>query len=74
MPAQILTNAEFIQPYLSDESKITGQAESISFPESEAEILDILRTVHAAGKTLTVQGARTGITGGAVPSAGSSST
>lgn len=70
MPAQISTNPEIIQPYLSDESKVSGQAESISFPESEADIREVLQKVVQAGQALTVQGARTGITGGAVPTGG----
>jgi len=70
MPGQILSDPQIIQPYLSDESKVTGQAQSISFPESEAEIREILLAIQQAHQTLTVQGARTGITGGAVPTGG----
>ncbi len=70
MPVQILSDPQIIQPYLSDESKVTGQAESISFPECEAEIREVLFAVRQAYQTLTVQGARTGITGGAVPTGG----
>ncbi len=56
--------------YLSDESRLVGSAESISFPENEADILAVLAEVRARGATLTVQGARTGITAGAVPHGG----
>ncbi|HOC23221.1 MAG TPA: FAD-binding oxidoreductase [Anaerolineaceae bacterium] len=70
MPVQILSDPQIIQPYLSDESKVTGQAQSISFPECEAEIREVLLAVRQAHQTLTVQGARTGITGGAVPTGG----
>lgn len=56
---------------LHDESQLTGQAESVCFPRDTAEVCDVLRA--GAGRdrpTLTVQGARTGITGGAVPAGG----
>jgi D-lactate dehydrogenase (cytochrome) len=53
--------------YLRDESRKAGQAETISFPGDEAEIRHVLATTHAGGCAVTTQGARTGITGGAVP-------
>jgi D-lactate dehydrogenase (cytochrome) len=56
--------------YLRDESRSTGEAESISFPRSEQDIINILAAVREKGIKLTVQGARTGITGGAVPRGG----
>jgi len=56
-----------IQPetsdYLQDESRLRGTADEIAFPETEEDIYDLL----AAGTPITLQGARTGITGGAVP-------
>lgn len=56
-----------IQPdytgYLQDESRLQGSATEIAFPETEEE----LRSVLAAGAPVTLQGARTGLTGGAVP-------
>jgi D-lactate dehydrogenase (cytochrome) len=66
----ISENKELISEYLRDESRLRGEASSISFPETEADIvtiLDILKTSHSS---VTVQGARTGITGGAVPAGG----
>ena len=56
--------------YLRDESRRTGTAESISFPTSEDEIRAILSEAAAAGLAMTIQGARTGITGGSVPDGG----
>jgi D-lactate dehydrogenase (cytochrome) len=56
--------------YLRDESHYTGWAESISFPASEQEAREHLAEARASGKLVTVQGARTGITGGAVPEGG----
>ena len=68
---RILTDVAHEYPdYLRDESRRTGRADSISFPETEADLKDVLATVHAQGVPVTVQGARTGITGGAVPDGG----
>ena len=56
--------------YLRDESRRTGSAGSISFPTSEEDIRTILAETTDAGLPVTIQGARTGITGGAVPDGG----
>jgi len=56
--------------YLADESRRTGSADSISFPESEEEIRDHLADCARQRIPVTVQGARTGITAGAVPDGG----
>jgi D-lactate dehydrogenase (cytochrome) len=56
--------------YLYDESRSVGQADTISFPTTEAEVVEAVRAVRAAGGTITTQGARTGITTGAVPHGG----
>lgn len=52
--------------YLQDESRLRGTADRIAFPEAEED----LRGLLAAGGPVTLQGARTGITGGAVPQSG----
>lgn len=63
-----------IQPeyedFLRDESRSTGYAESISFPKSEGEIIKILSELAKSREPVTIQGARTGITAGAVPCGG----
>jgi D-lactate dehydrogenase (cytochrome) len=56
--------------YVRDESRRVGTAESISFPTAEADVIEIVRAVRAADGTITTQGARTGIVGGAVPPGG----
>lgn len=56
--------------FLRDESRLPGAADSISFPESEDDIREILARMNADGIPVTVQGARTGIAGGAVPNGG----
>lgn len=58
------------EEYLRDESRRVGRAESIAFPRTEAEVREILADVRRAGVPATVQGARTGITAGAVPEGG----
>jgi D-lactate dehydrogenase (cytochrome) len=61
---------ESFAAYLSDESKLQGQASRLSFPTTEPELLAVLQAARAANMPITVCGARTGITGGAVPSGG----
>jgi D-lactate dehydrogenase (cytochrome) len=56
--------------YLRDESRRTGRAEAIAFPRSEEEVREVLRMAAARGLPVTLQGSRTGITGGAVPDGG----
>jgi D-lactate dehydrogenase (cytochrome) len=56
--------------YLQDESRTTGMAESISFPKNETEVQAIVKTLLEQHTPITVQGSRTGITGGAVPTCG----
>ena len=56
--------------YLHDESRLGGMAEAIAFPANEDEVRSVVAAVHAEGGTITVQGARTGISGGAVPKGG----
>jgi len=56
--------------FLRDESRRTGQAESISFPRDEQELRAHLAAARARKLPVTIQAARTGITGGAVPAGG----
>lgn len=66
----IHTNIKDFADYLKDESRISGHADSISFPRTSEEIQSILCHIRDMHKTITIQGARTGITGGAVPHGG----
>ncbi|MDD5676919.1 MAG: FAD-binding oxidoreductase [Kiritimatiellae bacterium] len=56
--------------YLTDESRLGGRAERIFFPRTELELVALLRAADQAKATVTLSGARTGITGGAVPEGG----
>ncbi|WP_307738854.1 FAD-linked oxidase C-terminal domain-containing protein [uncultured Parolsenella sp.] len=78
---QIRPLTEDLAEYVRDESRTVGEAESISFPTTEAEVRDLLRKLHGDGTRhqdgtpggavpVTVQGARTGLAAGAVPHGG----
>jgi len=58
------------QSYLSDESHLTGFADSISFPGNEEEIRTVIAQARKSGQSITIQGGKTGIAGGAVPQGG----
>lgn len=70
MAETIFSMSEQYEEFLIDESKFSGYADSISFPESEEEVIAVLKTLASEGIPLTVQGGKTGITGGAVPQGG----
>jgi len=55
---------------LHDESRRVGQADWVAFPRTEADLLEALAEARAQSIPITTQGARTGITGGAVPAGG----
>lgn len=56
--------------YLRDESRAIGSAESISFPQNQTEVIEIISEMYAKGIPVTIQGARTGLAAGAVPFSG----
>lgn len=56
--------------YLNDESRTVGKADYISFPTSEDDIVKIVSYAKKNNEKVTVQGALTGITAGAVPKGG----
>ena len=56
--------------FLTDESGLTGQAESISFPIDENQIQQIVTRLSKQRIPITIQGSRTGICGGCVPTGG----
>jgi D-lactate dehydrogenase (cytochrome) len=58
------------QAYLRDESRLTGKADYICFPENTDEAALAIRRANSEGLFLTFQGNRTGISGGAVPGGG----
>lgn len=70
MSREIISVDSTYQEYLLDESRYTGEAQSISFPESEEELLAVLQEIRAQNLPVTIQGGKTGITGGSVPEGG----
>ena len=55
---------------IEDASGFSGQAERLFAPASEAELLSILSDASRQSISVTVSGARTGLTGGCVPQSG----
>lgn len=55
------------QTYIKDESRLSGYCESVSFPRSLHELQENIQALYLEKTPYTVQGARTGISGGAVP-------
>lgn len=56
--------------YLEDESRRAGYADAVAFPRNTAEACAAVRVARDEGWTVTVSGARTGITAGSVPEGG----
>ena len=70
MDRLILPIGEEYIDYLRDESRHSGQADSISFPRDEEELRQILALMYGKNVPVTVQGGRTGLAAGAVPTRG----
>lgn len=66
----IKNNIDEIQNYLLDASNYTGYCEAVYFPESESEVIDILKKCTKEKKRVTVSGNGTGLTGARVPEGG----
>lgn len=62
--------AESYSDYLQDESRFHGEADRIVFPQSESDVVAIVRSAVSESRSLTVSSARTGISGGGVPCGG----
>lgn len=67
---EILPYTDEFEEYVRDESRSVGCADSVAFPETEGDVRDVLRELHAQGTPITVQGARSGLAAGAVPYGG----
>ncbi len=62
-------NAEQYASYLRDESRLCGMAAELAFPSSPEELSEYVRKEYDSGHPVVIQGARTGVSGGAVPAA-----
>ena len=56
--------------YLRDESQLTGKAEEICFPLTEEDIKAAFLRAEDRHQKVTIQGGRTGLSGGCVPRGG----
>src|SRR5713226_3112284 len=66
----VIVKPEPDSPILADASGYRGSASEVFFPESEAEVVRIMREASASGTPVTISGAGTGVTGGRVPHGG----
>lgn len=71
MNAALITpwSSEYVD-YLRDESRSVGSADYVSFPLTEEDVIDVIKSTAESGIAVTTQGARTGIVAGAVPQGG----
>lgn len=58
------------QEYLRDESRSIGNADTISFPKSHKEVVNIVKNMSNQNIPITIQGSRTGLAAGSVPYGG----
>src|SRR5258706_11710543 len=67
-PAALLTSAEDTRPYECDGLTLfREEPNAVLLPESEAQVVAILKLCHAARLPVVARGAGTGLSGGALP-------
>jgi D-lactate dehydrogenase (cytochrome) len=66
----IKTSPDEIQNYLSDASNFKGHCEAVYFPETESDVISILKEANEKKIKVTVSGNGTGLTGARVPQGG----
>lgn len=66
----VKTSPDEIQNFLSDASNFTGSCDAVYFPESSAEIAEILKAADKEKTQVTIAGNGTGLTGARVPRGG----
>lgn len=64
------TDPEEFQNYLSDASNYGGSAEKVYLPETEQEIIAIVKEANLTKTRITISGNGTGLNGGRVPEGG----
>jgi len=70
-PAALLTAPEETRPYECDGLTLfREQPAAVLLPDSEAQVVAILRQCHAAGVAVVARGAGTSLSGGALPTKG----
>ncbi|MFA7227810.1 MAG: FAD-binding oxidoreductase [Melioribacteraceae bacterium] len=66
----VKNDIEQFRDYLSDASNYKGFADSIYFPESETELIVLLKELNSQKTKITITGNGTGLTGARVPEGG----
>lgn len=66
----IKTSPDEIQNYLTDASNLKGNCDAVYFPETEADVREILKEANSNKIKVTVSGNGTGLTGARVPQGG----
>jgi D-lactate dehydrogenase (cytochrome) len=66
----IKTSPDEIQSYLTDASNLKGNCEAVYFPETESDVISILKEANEKKIKVTVSGNGTGLTGARVPQGG----
>lgn len=64
------TDPEEFQNYLSDASNYSGNADKVFLPESDEEIIELVKEANLNKTRITVSGNGTGLNGGRVPEGG----
>ena len=67
-PGALLTSAEAVKPYECDGLTLFRELPAaVALPETEAQVVEVLRLCHAAKVPVVARGAGTGLSGGAMP-------
>lgn len=66
----IKTSSDEIQNYLSDASNLKGNCDAVYFPETETDVISILKEANEKKVKVTISGNGTGLTGARVPQDG----
>ncbi len=66
----IKTSPDEIQNYLSDASNLKGICDAVYFPETETDVISILKEANEKKIKVTISGNGTGLTGARVPQGG----
>jgi len=63
----VKNNPESIRDFLTDASNFKGNCDTVYMPESNQDIIEVLKEAGEKGIPVTVSGKRTGLTGSAIP-------
>lgn len=66
----VKTDKSDFQSYLVDAANIKGSCDTVYFPESTGEVIDIISQANKSRQKVTISAGRTGLNGGSVPQEG----